>query len=135
MPVRELLTATDFMFLIGGAYFAVLAVLQEASIFTIVPAVFCFVAFAFGLKKGSMFAGPWRVASSVFALVLFISQVFANAQNFHLADYISIISFLVNGILFILFLGVFLLCLREISAGREAEEETEREKQTQTTKA
>jgi hypothetical protein len=134
MSLRELLTTTDLMFLIAGAYFVILAVLQEASIFTIVPALFCFVAFALGLRKGSIFTGPWRVATSVFALVLFVSQVYANAQNFDLADYISVISFLLNSILFILFLGVFLLCLRELSAKKEAEEEAGSEKQTQTTK-
>ncbi len=114
---------TNIVFLIGGIYFAVLAIAGEATIYSLIPAVLCFISFGLSARLDLFFASPWRVATSVFILVLLIAQeIVAASAGF---DVVTASSFLINGVLFIIFLGVALSVIREIAKTKSKEEEEE----------
>lgn len=109
------------MFLLGGIYFALLAVLSETTIYTTIPAGLCFIAFGLGLKADWLFSSPWRVATAVLVIALTSVQEAANLSVESAGDIYIVSSTLINGIILVLFLGVLLQTLKNV-VGRVREE-------------
>ncbi|MDA4131375.1 MAG: hypothetical protein OK457_11445 [Thaumarchaeota archaeon] len=129
MPAsKTLLTIPNMMFLITGVYFALVAGLQEGPSLAVVGAILCFVAFGLAYKSEWFFSGPWRVATVVFSLVVLITQLASNflAPN---SNTVLVASTLINGVLFLVLLGVLLSSAKDM-IGRKSEEEKEEEPET-----
>ncbi len=106
---------------------AALAGLGESSVYAALGSVLCLLAFILSVKKSWFFTGPWRVASAVFVLVLSASQIVSVSLS-TVASSTVLISGIVNGAIFILFLGVLLSAAKEISKKPHEEEEEEEKK-------
>ena len=118
--IRNLLTVTNIAYLVAAIYFIVVAVSGQATSYSISAAVLCIVSIPLALKKDWFFSVPIRVATAAFLVTLFATQVIATAGT-------SLVgSFLINGILLLVFLGVLLSVTRD-SIKKETEEEREEE--------
>lgn len=127
MSLRSIFSVTNLAFLAGGVYFAAIAASQEATIYTAIVAVLCFVSVLFSLRESFHFSGPWRVASSVAVLVLLAGQEIASFRSGGGTDAYSIGVVLLNGALLVVFLGVLLSSSREVTRQETKEEAEERE--------
>jgi len=127
MSFRDQLTVTNIVFVIGGIYFAALGLSGEATIYSILPAILCFVAVALSFREDLYFAGPWRVAAAVSVLVLLAGQEVASFSSSNLTSSYLLITIVLNGVFFVLFLGVLLSCAREVTKLKKQEEEEEEE--------
>jgi hypothetical protein len=125
LSARELISPTNLLFILAGLYFVILAALAESSVYASIGALLCFVAAILSLQKKLFFAGPWRVASAVFVLVLTVSQLMTVSLS-GIATSIVVASGLINGAFFILFLGVLLSVAKEVSKKPKEEEEEEK---------
>jgi hypothetical protein len=123
MSFRDVLTVTNIVFLIGGVYFVIVAVLGESTMYAIIPAVLCFIAIALSFQKSFYFTGPWRVATAVSVLILSVGQVVSSLSGGSTSDYYTIATVVLNGVLFILFCGVLLSSAREVTKLEGGEEE------------
>jgi hypothetical protein len=127
LSARQFLSITNIMFVIAGIYFIVVAGLGEGSAYSAIGALFCFVAVVLMVWKDLMVTAPWRTAAAAFSLVLFLGQLVANATSTSTASAYSITSTVVNGALFVLFLGVLLSASRDMMRKSTSEEEDEKE--------
>jgi hypothetical protein len=125
MSYKDAITITNLVFIIGGIYFVTVAGLGEATIYSLVPAVLCFIAVAISLREGLYFTGPWKVATSVSVLVLLAGQEFSTLSGPVVFNYYTIGTVILNGALFVLFLGVLLSSAREVTKVEHGEEEEE----------
>jgi hypothetical protein len=123
MSFRDVASVTNIVFLAGGIYFAAVGATGEATIYSIVPAVLCFVAFGLSFRENLYFAGPWRVATAVSILVLLVGQEISSFSSTSAFDPYTIGTILLNGALFVLFFGVLLSSAREITKQERGEEE------------
>lgn len=115
------------MFLLAAVYFLGVAVLGEGSTYSVAGTVLCLLAIAAGLSK-TIVSDPWRVATASFSLVLFVVQIGANVTSEAAYSLTTAASTLINGALFILFLGVLLSTTRAmLRKVTEEEEETPKE--------
>ena len=123
MSYKDVLTVTNTVFLIGGVYFAIVGVLGEATIYSVIPAVLCFVAVALSFREKLYFTGPWRVATAVSVLILLAGQEFTSLSGGSTSDYYIIATIVLNGALFVVFCGVFLSSAREVTKLEKGEDE------------
>jgi hypothetical protein len=123
---RDLLSVTNIVFLVGGIYFVALAAAGQATIYSIIPGVFCFLSMAFAARKELIFSSPFRLGTAILVLSLTVAQEISVLSNF-VASTIVAVSFVVNGVLFVLFLGVALSVARELMRVKESDEEVEEE--------
>lgn len=123
MSYRDVLTITNIVFLIGGVYFAIVGVLGEATIYSVIPAVLCFIAVALSFRESLYFTGPWRVATALSVLILLAGQEFSSLSGGSISDYYTIATIVVNGALFVVFCGVLLSSAREVTKLENGEEE------------
>ncbi len=130
MSAKDALSVTNFVFLGGGVYFVVVAILGEATIYSIVPAVFCFIAFALSFAESAYISGPWRVATAVSVLIISAGQDISSIIGGSISDYYTIATILINGLLFVLFCGVLLSSAREITKLKTEEDEEATEEAT-----
>lgn len=131
MSVKEIPTFANIMFLVAAIYFIIISALGEGSSYSTVGTVLCIVAVLFSLRKTLYFAAPWRVASASFVLAMFVSQVIANSYAGNFSSYLIATSTLINGILFILFLGVLLLTAKEMKKETKEEKPKQEKKSAQ----
>jgi hypothetical protein len=134
LSAREFLSVTNIMFVIAGIYFIAVAALGEGSAYSAIGALLCLVAVVLMLWKDLIVTAPWRTASAAFSLVLFLGQLIANATSTSAATVYSIASTIVNGALFVLFLGVLLSTSREMMRKSTSEEEDQKEEKKETKK-
>lgn len=113
------------MFILAGLYFVALAVLNESSIYVILASILCFSSAGLAVKKSWFFSIPWRVASAGVVLVLTVSQIISVVISPAVSS-ITVASELLNGALFILFLGVVLSSAKDIMKKAPKEEEEEK---------
>ena len=127
-----LLSIPNIVFIITGVYFAIVAATGEASVYTAVGAVLCFVSAALAYRDELFFSSAWRIATAAFSMVVLLAQV---SVDFTVTNPSAIViaSILVNGVLFVLMLGVLLIVGRDLTVSRENEEEKE-EEQTESKK-
>jgi hypothetical protein len=123
------LTITNIVFLIGGFYFAIVAALGEATIYSFVLVALCFVSFLVSFREGLYFAGPWRVATSTAVLVLLAGQEVVSLSSQVSSDSFTALIIVLNGILFVVFIGVLLSTSREVTKQKSSEEEMESEEE------
>jgi hypothetical protein len=123
MPYRDALSITNIIFIIGGFYFVIVAALGEATIYSLVPAVLCFISVALSLREGLYFTGPWRVATAVSVLVLLAGQELSSLSGTIVSNYYTIATIVLNGALFVIFLGVLMSSGRQVIKLKPAEEE------------
>ena len=128
LSARSIISASNILFLIAGLYFATLAGLGESSVYGLIATIVCFVSIPLGVKKSWFFSGPWRVGAAVFVLVLTVSQLISVAMTATMSA-VTIGSGLINGVLFVVFLGVMLATAKDItkSVANEDEDETRKE--------
>lgn len=131
MSYRSAFTVTNIVFLIGGVYFALVAVLNEATVYTAFLSVLCFVSFIVSLREGLYFAGPWRVASATAVLVLLAGQEVVSFGAASTADFFTAATIVLNGVLFVVFFGVLLSCAREVTKQKTSEEAEEEGKEAE----
>ena len=131
MSVKEIPTFANIMFLVAAIYFVIIAVLGEGSIYSTVGTLICIIAVLFSLRKTIYFVAPWRVASASFASAMFVSQVIANSYAGNFSSYLIATSTLINGILFILFLGVLLVTAKEMKKETKEEKPKQEKKSAQ----
>ena len=124
MSARTILGASNVLFLIAGLYFAALAGLGESSVYGLVATIICFVSIPLSIKKSWFFSGPWRVAAAVFVLVLTASQLISDSMTPRMSM-VTIASGLINGVIFVLFLGVMLATTKDITKTVANKEEDE----------
>jgi hypothetical protein len=123
MSYRDVLTITNIVFIIGGVYFVIVSALGEATIYSIVPAILCFISVTLSLREGLYFTGPWRVATAVSVLALLAGQEFSSLNGVIVSNYYTIATVVLNGALFVLFCGVLLSTAREVTKLERREEE------------
>ena len=123
MSLRSLISATNIAFLLGGVYFTSLAGLHESTVYSVVPALLCFVAFGLGVQTQWFLSGPWRTATAVLVVMLTVVQEAANLSLATASDYYTLGSTLINGVVLIVFLGVLLSTLKNVVREEEQEEE------------
>lgn len=131
MRAKVLITGSNIMFLLAAVYFVAVAALGEGSAFTFIGTILCLIAVFVSLNTNMWFSGPWRVATAVFSIVLFIYQVGSDFVSNALYSASILASLLINGAFFLLFLGVLLSTSRDImrkSTEEEDEEETKEAK-------
>lgn len=118
------------MFLLAAVYFIAVAGLGQASVYSVVGAVLCFIAAGLlVVKKDNVITGFWRAATAVFCLVMFVAQVFANALSPAFTGVYLVGSTLINGAFLILFIGVLLSTTQKIvKKSEEVIEEEEKKK-------
>ncbi len=116
---------TNIVMLLGGIYFATLAGAHEATIYSIIPAILCFVAFGLGIQSKWLLSRPWRTATAAFVIILLVVQLAADFAVANASDYYAMASILINGALLILFLGVLLSTLK----GSVTQERKERDEE------
>ena len=123
---KELLTIPNIVFLISGIYFAIVAGLGEGSQYTAVGAILCFIAVGMAFEKDLFFAWPWRLATAAFAIVVLVVQL---SNDFSFANVTATVaaSIIINGALFILFVGVLLWTGKDMTTREREEEEEEPE--------
>lgn len=125
MSARSAITPTNIMFILAGIFFLVIAATGEGSPYSAIATILCFISAALSLRKEWMFSSPFRVASSVFVLVLLATQLISESGVTSFTTEAAI-SIMLNGVLFVLFLGVALACLYD-SVKKESEEEKKEE--------
>ncbi|MGI0078084.1 MAG: hypothetical protein ACRECH_00475 [Nitrososphaerales archaeon] len=121
MSFRTIVSSPNIVFLLGGVYFAALAGMRESTIYSVIPATLCFVAFGLGIQSEWFLSSPWRTATAVLVVVLLVVQEAANLSVETTSDYYTLSSTLINGIFLVVFLGVLLSTLKS-SVSREKEE-------------
>ncbi len=129
MASSDLFRPANLLFLIGGIYFAALAAAGEASVYVLGGAVICLISYSLAYPENFFLTSPWRVATSASVLLLLASQVIVDAYVPILSDYYTLASILVNGVLFVLFLGVLLYSAKDLVKKRERPEAEEVEKE------
>lgn len=125
MSYRNVLTVTNIVFLIGGVYFAIVAGLGEATIYSLFLSVLCFLSVVFAVRQGFYLTGPWRVASAVAVVALLAGQEVAIFESSFLTDAFAAGTIVLNGALLFLFIGVLLSSAREVTRQKPSEEEEE----------
>jgi hypothetical protein len=125
LELKNLVSVTNIALFIGGIYFAALAGLQEATIYTVIPAILCFVAFGLGIQPDWLLSNPWRTATSALVIVLLLFEVATDIAVVSSGDYYTLASFLLNGIFLVLFIGVLLALLKKNLGQQEAKNEEE----------
>jgi MFS superfamily sulfate permease-like transporter len=120
---RELVTVPNIIFIITGVYFALVAGLQQGPPYAAIGAVLCFVAVGLSYEKEWFFSAPWRVAAVVFCTAVLVTQLASNFLAVN-ANGVIVASTIINGVLFLLLLGVLLATAKEM-VSREAEEKEE----------
>ncbi|HZW58151.1 MAG TPA: hypothetical protein VFF30_17820 [Nitrososphaerales archaeon] len=125
MSVRSALAPTNIVFILAGIYFLVIAATNEGSPYSAIATVLCFISAGLDIRKEWFFSSPFRIASSVFVLILLASQLISIAYA-PASTPEAIVSAVVNGVLFVMFLGVALSCLSD-AVKKESEEEKEEE--------
>ncbi len=128
MSLRDVFSVTNIVFIIGGVYFAAVTALGEATIYSLVPAALCFIAFALSLRENLYFAGPWRVATAVSVLVLLAGQEYSSFSSTSISDPYTVATIVLNGTFFVVFFGVLLSSAREITKREKEGEEEEIQK-------
>ncbi|MHB8565892.1 MAG: hypothetical protein ACYC7D_14230 [Nitrososphaerales archaeon] len=131
MSVRDVISPANIVFLLGGLFFLGVAALNEGSFYSVIASVLCFVSIGLALTGNLFFAGPFRVASAVFVLGLVISQLAADVFIADLGALSAVASILLNGAMFILFLGLTLTSLYPLLKHESKEEEEEEELEDQ----
>ena len=129
MSAKQIISASNVAFLLAGVYFAALAGLGESTVYAVIATVICFISIALSYRKSWFFSGPWRVASSVFVLVLTVSQLISTSLAVAFSN-VEIGSALINGAIFVVFLGVLLSTSREVAKTTTEREEKEAKKET-----
>lgn len=124
MSAKGVISVSNIMFIIAGLYFILLAALGESSIYGVIATLFCLVSVAVDFKKDLFFSGPWRVATAIFIIVLTSAQLISLFMT-STASAIAIESILVNGVVFVLFLGVLLATARDITKKAADSDENE----------
>jgi membrane protein implicated in regulation of membrane protease activity len=123
---RELIGIPNIIFIITGLYFAIVAAIGEGSVYIALGAVLCFVSVGLILEKDWFFSWPWRLATAAFSIVVLLAQLGADFTVSN-PSAVVVASILVNGILFILLVGVFLWNAKDLTTREEEEEEEEEE--------
>jgi lysylphosphatidylglycerol synthetase-like protein (DUF2156 family) len=123
---KELLSIPNIVFLVTGVYFAIVAGLNEGSPYTAIGAVLCFIAVGLSFAKDLFFAAPWRLATTAFSIVVLLAQVAADFTVSN-ASAAVVASVLINGVLFVLDLGVLIWTAKDMTTREAPEEEEEPE--------
>ena len=127
---KSLITATNVVYLLAGLFFIAVSALDEGSVYSVVAAVLCFVSIGLALKEQDwFFASPFRVATAVFVLALTITQLYADFSSPDPSALATAGSVVINGVLFIVFLGVTMVALHPILKLESEEEKKEREEE------
>ena len=129
MSAKEVISPTNILFLVAGAYFLAIAGLNEGSFYSVVPAILCFVSFAVSFKSDWFFSAPWRVATSVLVLVLLVSQLISDSFVSNFISPSILASIMISGVLFVLFVGVTLAALFTLVRHESEEEKRIEEKE------
>ena len=129
MQIRSVFSDTNIIFLIGGLYFVIAAALGEATIYSVFLAVLCFVSFLLSFREGLYFAGPWRVATATAVVILLAGQEVVSFGGASSGNSFTASIIVLNGILFVVFLGVLLSTSREVTKQKSSEEEMESEEE------
>jgi hypothetical protein len=124
----NLISFANIVFLVTGIYFAGVAGAGQGSIYTLVGALLCFVSVGLALEKDWFFSEPWRVATAAFSMVILVAQLGADFTVSNLSAAVAV-SVLLNGVLFVLIVGVLLFTARDLVRGGEEQEEEEPEEQ------
>jgi lysylphosphatidylglycerol synthetase-like protein (DUF2156 family) len=123
---KELISIPNIIFIVTGLYFVIVAAIGEGSVYTAIGALLCFVSAGLVLVKDMVISWPWRLATAAFSMVILLAQL---GSDFTVANLSAAVvaSVIVNGVLFILILGVLLWTGKDMTAkeGREEEEEPE----------
>ena len=121
---KDLVSIPNIVLIVTGVYFAVVAGLQEGSTYTEIGAIICFIAAGLAFEKDLFITGPWRLGTAAFSIVLFLTQLgsdFTAAK----AGPAVIASAVINGVLFVLVLGVLLWTAKDMTTREEIKEEAE----------
>ena len=123
---RQLLSVPNIVLIVTGIYFALVAGLREGSPYTAVGAILCFISVGLAFEKDLFFAWPFRLATAAFSIVVLLAQL---GSDFTVANPSATIvaSALINGILFILVLGVLIWTGKDLTTREKKEEEEEEE--------
>jgi len=121
---KELLSIPNIVFLVTGVYFAIVAGLNEGSPYAAIGAILCFVAVGLSFEKDLFFAWPWRLATAAFSVFVLLAQL---GDDFTVtsASAAAVASGIINGVLFILNLGVLFWTAKDLTTRGEKEEEEE----------
>lgn len=135
---KGVLSLSNILFLIAGLVFLVVAALNEGSIYSVFVAIACFIAVGLSFRETLFFASPWRVATAVAVLIVTLWQIIADAYSPTISSTTNVASIVLNGSLFILFLGVTLASLHPLikettEESEEAEKEVEAKKKKKIT--
>lgn len=131
MSAKELLSFSNIMFIVAAIYFLVVSALGEGSFYSTSGTVLCILAVVLVIRKDMYFTAPWRVATSSFTAAMFVSQVIANSYAGGFSSYLIATSTVVNGILFVLFLGVLLLTAKEMTKQKKEDKPKQEKKSAQ----
>jgi hypothetical protein len=129
---KQLMSLANIVFIITGLYFAIVAAAGEGSAYTGIGALLCFVSAGLALKEDWLISAPWRLATSAFSIVLLIAQLAADFTVNNVSAIVAV-SVLINGVLFVLMVGIFLRVGRDLTV-REGEEEEEEEEEPESKK-
>ncbi len=129
MSAKQIISASNVAYLLAGVYYAALAVLGESTVYAVIATIICFISIALSYRKSWFFSGPWRVASSVFVLVLTVSQLISTSLAVTFSN-VEIGSAFINGAIFVVFLGVLISTSREVAKITTEHEEKEAKKET-----
>jgi hypothetical protein len=126
LPSRSIFSVANIVFLVGGVYFAALVALGQSSLYSIVPAILCFISFGLALRSDLFFSAPFRLGTTIFVLVLLVAQEFSAFSSSFINLFITA-TILINGCLFFLYFGCALSVIREIAKVKSEEGEEEEE--------
>jgi len=123
---KQLLSIPNIVLLLTGIYFAIVAGLDEGSPYTAIGAILCFIAVGLSFEKELFFASPWRLATAAFSILVLLVQLAADFTVVN-TNATVVASGIINGILFILDLGVLLWTGKDMTMREREEEEEEPE--------
>jgi hypothetical protein len=121
---KQLLSTPNIVFIVTGIYFLIVAGLDEGSPYTVIGAILCFIAVGLSFEKDLFFAWPWRLATAAFSILVLLVQL-GSDFTFVNTNAAVVASGFINGILFILDLGVLIWTGKDMTAREKKEEEDE----------
>ncbi len=121
---KQLLSIPNIVLIVTGVYFLIVAGINQGSPYTVIGAILCFIAVGLSFEKDLFFAAPWRLATAAFSMFVLLVQL---ASDFTVVNTNATVvaSGFINGILFILDLGVLIWTGKDMTTREKVEEEEE----------
>jgi membrane protein implicated in regulation of membrane protease activity len=129
---KDLISIPNIIFIVTGLYFLAVAAIGEGSVYSVVGGLLCFISAGLAAEKDWIFSWPWRLATAAFSAVILVVQL---GSDFTVSNASAVIvaSVLINGVLFLLMVGLLLVTAKDLVT-REGEEEEEEEEEPEAKK-